>query len=107
RGRAAGAATEWGSRRRGGPPPGWGGFHDQLRPRPGYPAPISLLDEGGRLVGPAVECLEILAAYGMVLATGHVGRDEIFALATCAREQGVTRLMVTHAEFPRDRKSVV
>jgi len=94
------AANEWVNRRPGAPPPAWGAFHDQLRARRGYPAPISLLDEGGRLVGPAVECLEILAAYGMVLATGHVGRDEIFALATCAREQGVTRLMVTHAEFP-------
>ena len=94
------AANEWVNRRPGAPPPAWGAFHDQLRARRGYPAPISLLDERGHLVGPAVECLEIVAAYGMVLATGHVGRDEIFALAACAREQGVTRLIVTHAEFP-------
>ena len=94
------AANEWVNRRPGAPPPAWGAFHDQLRARRGYPAPISLLDERLHLVGPAVECLEIVAAYGMVLATGHVGRDEIFALAACAREQGVTRLIVTHAEFP-------
>ena len=93
------AANEWVNRRPGAPPPAWGAFHDQMRSRRGYPSPISLLDERGHLVGPAVECLEIVAAYGMVLATGHVGRDEIFALTTCAREQGVTRLIVTHAEF--------
>jgi len=93
------AANEWVNRRPGAPPPAWGAFHDQMRSRRGYPSPISLLDEHGHLVGPAVECLEIVAAYGMVLATGHVGRDEIFALTTCAREQGVTRLIVTHAEF--------
>lgn len=94
------AANEWVNRRPGAPPPAWGAFHDQLRARRGYPVPISLLNERGHLVGPAVECLEIVAAYGMVLATGHVGRDEIFALAACAREQGVTRLIVTHVEFP-------
>jgi len=93
------AANEWVNRRPGAPRPAWGAFHDQMRSRRGYPSPISLLDERGHLVGPAVECLEIVAAYGMVLATGHVGRDEIFALTTCAREQGVTRLIVTHAEF--------
>lgn len=93
------AANEWVNRPPGAPAPAWGAFHDQLRGRPSYPAPISLLDERGRLVDAAVECLEIVAAYGMVLATGHVGRDEIFALAASARQNGVRRVIVTHAEF--------
>jgi hypothetical protein len=68
--------------------------------RPNYPPPISLLDAGGRLTGATEECLEVAAAYDMVLATGHVGRDEIFALARRAREAKVTSVLVTHAEFP-------
>jgi len=68
--------------------------------RPGYPPPITLVDDDGR-VGEAVsQCLEIVAAHGMVLATGHVGRREIFALARRATELGVDRIVVTHAEFP-------
>jgi hypothetical protein len=94
------AANEWSGRRAGSPAPAWGAFHERLRARPGYPAPISLLDPGGRLVPAAEQCLEIIAAHGLVLATGHVGRDEIFALARRARELGVTSVLVTHAEFP-------
>jgi len=41
-----------------------------------------------------------VAAYDMVLATGHVGRDEILALTRRAREAGVASVLVTHAEFP-------
>jgi hypothetical protein len=67
--------------------------------RPGYPAPISLLDGDGRLSAAASSCLEVLAAHDVVLATGHVGRDEIFALVRRARELGLRRVLVTHAEF--------
>src|SRR5579859_2767261 len=49
------AANEWTGRRPdspGGSPapaPAWGAFHERLMARPNYPAPISLLDAGGRL----------------------------------------------------------
>ena len=94
------AANEWSGRRAGTPAPAWGAFHERLMARPGYPAPISLLDAGGRLEGAVEECLEVVAAYDMVLATGHVGRDEILALVRRARELGVASVLVTHAEFP-------
>jgi Family of unknown function (DUF6282) len=94
------AANEWTGRRADSPAPAWGAFHERLMARPNYPAPISLVDEDGRLTGAVEECLEVVAAYDMVLATGHVGRDEIFALAGRAREAKVTSLLVTHAEFP-------
>ena len=94
------AANEWSGRRPDSPAPAWGAFHERLMARPGYPAPISLVDGDGRLTGAVEECLEVAAAYDLVLATGHVGRDEIFALARRAREVGVTSFLVTHAEFP-------
>jgi hypothetical protein len=34
------------------------------------------------------------------LATGHLGRHEIFPLVKEARARGVKRIVITHAEFP-------
>jgi hypothetical protein len=36
----------------------------------------------------------------MILATGHLGRREIFALVRSARQMGLRKVVVTHAEFP-------
>ena len=36
----------------------------------------------------------------MILATGHLGRDEIFKIVAEARAMGVKKIIVTHAEFP-------
>jgi hypothetical protein len=36
----------------------------------------------------------------MILATGHMGRDEIFAVVREAREIGVKKIIITHPEFP-------
>jgi hypothetical protein len=94
------AANEWLPRAPGGPAPAWGAVQEQLMARPGYPSPISLLDGDGRLAGAAVQCLEIAAAHDMVLASGHVGRAEIFELVRRAVEAGVDRILVTHPEFP-------
>lgn len=93
------AANEW-TGRTAIVPPAWGPVQDSLRSRPGYPPPISLLDTGGRLSDAASECLEVAAAHQLVVATGHVGRAEIFQLVARARELGVERVVITHAEFP-------
>jgi len=45
-------------------------------------------------------CLERIAKHNMILATGHLGRDEIFKIVSTAREMGVKKIVVTHAEFP-------
>ena len=36
----------------------------------------------------------------MIMATGHLGRHEIAALVGAANEAGVSRIVITHAEFP-------
>ena len=41
----------------------------------------------------------------MILATGHVGRREIVALVRTAREMGLEKVLVTHAEFPSQNLS--
>lgn len=62
--------------------------------------PMTVLDGEGRISEDARQCLELIAKHDMILATGHLGRHEIFPLVTAARAAGVNRIIVTHAEFP-------
>jgi hypothetical protein len=62
--------------------------------------PITVLAAEGKISGEARQCLELIAKYNMILATGHLGRHEIFPLVKAARSLGVNRIVITHAEFP-------
>lgn len=62
--------------------------------------PLTVLDETGAINDDARQCLELIAKHDMILATGHLGRHEIFPLVTAAKVFGVQRIIVTHAEFP-------
>ena len=42
----------------------------------------------------------------MVLATGHLSRDEIFAVVDAALEEGVETIVITHPEFPSQNLTV-
>ena len=64
------------------------------------PPPITVLDSHGKVSEAARRCIELIAKHNMILATGHIGRTEIFALVKAAREMGAQRVVVTHAEFP-------
>jgi hypothetical protein len=58
--------------------------------------PISLFDPA---VGEPLDAvLGLIAAHDLVLATGHVGRDEVFFLMERARRAGVRKIVVTHPE---------
>jgi hypothetical protein len=80
--------------------PFWAGIQRDLAALGISPPPISVLGDDGRLTKAALQCVEIIARHDMILATGHLGRKEIFALVRTARELGVKRVIVTHAEFP-------
>jgi Family of unknown function (DUF6282) len=41
----------------------------------------------------------MIARHRMVLATGHLGRDEIFAVVDAALEEGVDEIVITHPDF--------
>jgi hypothetical protein len=41
----------------------------------------------------------------MLLATGHLGRDEIFTVVDAALEEGVAEIVITHPEFPSQNLS--
>jgi hypothetical protein len=67
--------------------------------------PITVLDEHGKVSEDTRRCLELIAKHDMILATGHLGRHEIFPLLRASREAGVGRIVVTHAEFPSQNLS--
>lgn len=62
--------------------------------------PMTVLNGEGKISEDARQCLELIAKHDMILATGHLGRHEIFPLVKEARAVGVKRIIVTHAEFP-------
>jgi len=63
--------------------------------------PVPVVYESDGTVLPEVrEVLAMIARHNMVLATGHLSRDEIFAVVDAALEAGVETIVVTHPEFP-------
>jgi uncharacterized protein DUF6282 len=69
--------------------------------------PVPVVNESNGTVLPEVrEVLDMIARHRMVLATGHLSRDEIFAVVEAALESGVETIVVTHPEFPSQDLSV-
>jgi hypothetical protein len=80
--------------------PFWAAIQRELAAEGISPPPLSVIDESGNLVAGARRCLERIAKHNMILATGHLGRREIFALVRAAKDMGLKKVLVTHAEFP-------
>jgi hypothetical protein len=62
--------------------------------------PVPVVDGDGGVLPETRAVLARIAHHGMVLATGHLARDEIFAVVDAALAEGVTQIVVTHPEFP-------
>jgi hypothetical protein len=80
--------------------PFWAKIQQELSEMGISPPRMTVIDANGQLVEAARRCLELIAKHDMILATGHLGRAEIYALVRTARELRVRKVMVTHAEFP-------
>jgi alkanesulfonate monooxygenase SsuD/methylene tetrahydromethanopterin reductase-like flavin-dependent oxidoreductase (luciferase family) len=68
--------------------------------------PVPVVDGGGVVLPEVREVLAMIARHGMVLATGHLSRDEIFAVVDAALDEGVTDIVITHPEFPSQNLAV-
>jgi hypothetical protein len=68
--------------------------------------PVPVVDGEGTVLPETREVLAMIARHGMLLATGHIGREEIFAVVDAAREQGVAEIVITHPDFPSQNLSV-
>jgi hypothetical protein len=80
--------------------PFWAKIQRELAATGIAPPPLTVLDENGKVNEATCRCLELIARHNMILATGHLGRHEIFPLVRTAREMKLKRVLVTHAEFP-------
>jgi hypothetical protein len=85
--------------------PFWAEIQRDLASMGIMPPRIKIIDENLQIVPQAVACLELIGRHDMVLATGHLGRDEIYPLVKLAREMKIKRVLVTHAEFPSQNLS--
>lgn len=85
-----------------GPAPIWAETQAQLARTRGYGPPIPVLDDG-RVAPELHDVLDVVRDHGMLLATGHLDCDEVFAVVDAAKEHGIERIMVTHPDLPRQR----
>lgn len=86
--------------RAGGNVPVWVKFELSLRDAGIHPEPVHVVDGDGRLTEAAGAVLDVVAHHQLVLCTGHLGRDEIFAVVAAAAERNIRQIVVTHPEFP-------
>ncbi|HTW84406.1 MAG TPA: DUF6282 family protein [Candidatus Sulfotelmatobacter sp.] len=82
------------------PVPVWAKMQHELRDQGFRPEPVRVVDEHGALLPEVHDVLRVIARHDLVLATGHLSRDEIFTLVRGAKEAGVKRIAITHPEFP-------
>jgi len=80
--------------------PFWAKIQRELAAEGISPPPLTVIDPAGAVTAAAKTCMERIAKHNMILATGHLGRREIFALVKTAKTMGLKKVVVTHAEFP-------
>jgi len=85
--------------------PFWAKIQRELAAMGIAPPPLSVLDSAGELTDTTRRCMELIGRHDMIMATGHLGRAEIFALVRAAKPMGLRKVVVTHAEFPSQNLS--
>jgi len=85
--------------------PVWVRFELELRAAGVSPQPVPVVDGEGAPLPQLREVLAVVARHDLVLATGHLSRDEIFVVVDAAVDAGVGTIVVTHPEFPSQRIS--
>jgi hypothetical protein len=58
---------------------------------------FSILNAGGSLIPEVEKVLDMIKKYDMVLASGHISPEEVFALYEAAQKKGIRKLLITHA----------
>jgi Family of unknown function (DUF6282) len=86
--------------------PVWAKVQLELRERGIESEPVPAVTEGGELLAETRAVLRVVAAHDLVLATGHLGREEVFAVVAAALEAGVRHVVVTHPDYPAQDFSV-
>jgi hypothetical protein len=87
------------------PPPAWAKLQQELREEGIAIEPVSVLGDDAAILPETHEVLATIARHQMLLATGHLARDEIFAVVDAARGHGIADVVITHPEFPTQNLS--
>jgi hypothetical protein len=67
---------------------------------------LTVTDGQGKVLKETQQCLEVMAKYDMVMATGHIAPAELELVIKAAKEAGVQRIIITHPEFPTTHLTV-
>jgi hypothetical protein len=86
--------------------PPWMELQRELRAEGVAIEPVPVVDDEGAVLPETRVVLRAIARHGLVLATGHLSRDEIFAVVDAAREEGVRDIVITHPDFPSQNLSI-
>jgi hypothetical protein len=86
--------------------PLWATLQQELRGLGFSVEPVTVRDEAGELLPETRAVLRATARHELILGTGHLGREDIFAVVDGAREEGVGTIVVTHPEFPAQDFSI-
>jgi hypothetical protein len=88
------------------PPPLWIRLQNELIEEGLVKGSVAVVDSDGHPLPETIEVIKIIAKNELILATGHLERNEIFAIVDEAIKQGVKRIVVTHPEFPTQNISL-
>ena len=80
--------------------PQWAQLQHELRGLGLSVDPVHVTGPDGALLPETRDVLRAIARHGLILATGHLARDDTFAVVEAALEEGVAAIVVTHPEFP-------
>jgi hypothetical protein len=83
--------------------PMWVRLQRELREQGLEASPVPVVDGSGVALDALRAVLAVAARHDLILATGHLSRDEIFVVVDAALAAGVTRVVVTHPEFTSQR----
>ena len=85
--------------------PQWARLQQEMHEQGIRNEPVRVLDEQGAILPEVHTVLRLLARHGLVLATGHLGHDEIFAVVEAAQAAGVETIIITHPDYPSQNLS--
>lgn len=88
--------------RESGKKPFWALIVEELEKEGFKAAPVPRLAPDDELLQ---EVLKIVARRNLILATGHVGKDEIGLVVEMAKKAGVRCILITHPDFPSQNLS--
>jgi hypothetical protein len=80
--------------------PQWARLQHELRGLGLSVDAVDVTDPEGRLLPEARDVLRAIARHDLILATGHLDRDDTFAVVDGAVEERIAHIVVTHPEFP-------